>query len=115
MAVSVLAIIVGRLVFPPHRAVPSPIEPDRSPGCRPDEGTGRASGREAASSRHFELDYGPDSVEKVEEILVKIYDQHRDSPLTEIALTRESLRYGVVTWAKSSEESAPAAGLSTLA
>jgi hypothetical protein len=40
------------------------------------------------------LDFRPESVEKVEEILGRIHDRHKRSPLSDSGLTRESLRWG---------------------
>jgi hypothetical protein len=49
-----------------------------------------------AAARDFDarLDYSPESVEKVEEILGKIHNRHAQAPLSDFELVRESLRWG---------------------
>jgi hypothetical protein len=53
----------------------------------------RAEQAVEAAARDFNaaLDYSPDSVEKVEEILGEIHDWHRREPLTESALINSTV------------------------
>jgi hypothetical protein len=50
--------------------------------------------RTAASEYQTVLDYRPESVEKVEMILGRIHDRHRQSPLSNSEVVKESLKWG---------------------
>ena len=48
------------------------------------------------AAREFDttLDFSPDSVEDVEQVLARIHERHRTQPLTNSELVKESLRWG---------------------
>ena len=48
----------------------------------------------AAQDYHTALDFSPESVERVEEILGKIHERHLQSPLSNSELVKESLKWG---------------------
>jgi hypothetical protein len=56
----------------------------------------RASQAVDVAARDFRvtLDFRPESVVKVEEILGKIHDRHRQAPLSDSELVKESMRWG---------------------
>jgi len=50
--------------------------------------------RTAADEYRTPLNFSPESVEKVEEILGKIHERHIQSPLSDSELVKESLKWG---------------------
>jgi hypothetical protein len=48
----------------------------------------------AAKEYHTVLDFSPNSIEKIEEILSKIHEHHSQSPLSDSKLTQEPMKWG---------------------